>query len=504
MALRALDHSLSLGYGELADAVVTVADLLAQGGIGRGSRVVLMADASPEFVIGLLACAASGAAAAPIDVTLRGSSLERAADVLKPDAIIGFAEPVRRLPQATRDRASACVVFDRIVAEPAKTLSGTARLRGAQRSFRTALAGVPRSARPRPADDMRLPLADGARPDDDCLLIPTSGSTGLPKYVRLSHRGVSFNALAHVASFGLERPFSALQVLSVAYSYGLISSLLGTLVAGGTVVFPARPDGRAVRDAIEHERPAVCLASPGFFESLIDGCPQEERAVLGRLQKIGIGGDRCPERLRSKIAAAMPAAQAYVTYGATEAGPRIATLPPEEFLRRPKSVGLPLAGVTLCVVDARGEVCAPGRIGTLHVRTPSRMTGYLGADALPQAEALETGDLASLDADGFLAIHGRLDRQIKHRGRRLNPAQIELVLLEVPGVVSARVEQDGASDSLRAVVHRRSTAEPDAERRLLDHCRRNLPSRLVPNEIRTVVDDDAYFFKGKRLALSET
>jgi acyl-coenzyme A synthetase/AMP-(fatty) acid ligase len=496
VALRSSESGLSLSYGELSVAVDAVAEMLAQGGIGPGSRVVLMADASPEFVIGLLACAACGAAAAPIDVTLRGSSLECAMEVLEPDGIIGFAEPVRRLPEATRERAAVCLVLDRIVSEPVKALAGTARVGAVPRSLRASLAAPPGSAHAR--------SAAGASTEDDCLLIATSGSTGIPKYVRLSHRSVSFNVRAHLASLGLEHPFRSLQVLSVAYSYGLISSLLGTLVAGGTVVFPARFDARAARDAIEREGPAVCLASPGFFESLVDGCSREGPAVLGRLRKIGIGGDRCPAPLRSKLQAAMPAVQAYVTYGATEAGPRISTLPPEHFLTRPLSVGLPLPGVSLAVLDSRGQPCPPGRIGTLHVRTPSRMSGYLGESSPLHPHALETGDLASLDEDGFLTVYGRLDRQIKHRGRRVNPAQIELVLLEFPGIVSARVEQSDASGGLRAVVHRRSSDELGFERALLAHCRRNLPARLVPGEIRTVVDDGSYFFKGKRLAFSET
>lgn len=135
------------------------------------------------------------------------------------------------------------------------------------------------------------------------------------------------------------------------------------------------------------------------------------------------------------------------------------------------------------------------------------MNGYLGIETGNGAsdEWIAIDDLASLDTQGFLTIHGRADRQFKHRGRRINPAQIEYVLERFPGVVAARVEPVGErNDHLRATIHHRGDVARDLERQLREHCRRNLPGRLVPGEIVTVVENNGYFFKGRRLPVRES
>lgn len=471
---------------------------LTGAGLSRGGRVALIAPASPEFVVALLAAVRCGAAVAPVDMSLRGLSLAGALNRLAPDVVIGGAGALRRLRDCAF-RPAVAIAFDGIDSKPAPTLRATAYIRGD-----TQTAVLPLTGRP---DNPEHAGADGVQGRDDALLVATSGSTGQPKYVRLSHEGILFNTRAHLDSLGLGKPFQAIQVLDASYSYGLVASLLGTLVAGGTVVFPPQSDARSVRETVRTERPDVCLASPALLEYLIDNCPADERDAFASLSRIGIGGDRCREHLRRKFQDFMPNAAIYVTFGATEAGPRVSTLPPDQLLQRPDSVGLPLEGVDIRIVDPQGRECAPGEIGLLRVRTPSRMNGYLGIETGNGAsdEWIAIDDLASLDTQGFLTIHGRADRQFKHRGRRINPAQIEYVLERFPGVVAARVEPVGErNDHLRATIHHRGDVARDLERQLREHCRRNLPGRLVPGEIVTVVENNGYFFKGRRLPVRES
>ena len=491
-ALRLCGASLTIDYAGLACATEALAKLLVSAGIGRASRVALLAPASIEFTVAVLAAARVGAAVAPIDISARGLSLAAPIERLAPHAVIGSAGALRRLPPSCSD-VRVLIAFEELIQAPGPALTAVARVSDATQSLRLPLCGEP--------EGTAFGVVEGARPDDDLLLIATSGSTGQPKDVRLGHQAILFNAAGHLASFGLHRPFRALQALEVTYSYGLVASLLSTLIVGGMVVLPTRNDARGIRDAIRAESPTVCLASPALIDQLIDSWPIEEHELVDRLVKLGIGGDHCHEPLRCKIAAFMPGIEAYVTYGATEAGPRIATLPPTEFLARPHAVGLPLDGVELCILDANGQPCAPGAVGMLQVRTPSKMNGYLGDSSDSSADDwLSIGDLASLDADGFLTIHGRVDRQFKHRGRRINPAEIELMLERFPGVLSARVEPVADEEPLRAAIYHRPDAANDIVVRLREYCRRNLPHRLVPGEITCVVESEGYFFKGKRLA----
>jgi acyl-coenzyme A synthetase/AMP-(fatty) acid ligase len=191
-----------------------------------------------------------------------------------------------------------------------------------------------------------------------------------------------------------------------------------------------------------------------------------------------------------------------VTYGLTEAGPRVTTLPSEQFLERAGSVGLPIRGVELDVRREDGRSCRPGEIGVLVVRTPSLMTGYLGSDADVAPHGwLTTGDLAARDAEGFVTLAGRADRQTKIRGRRVNPAMVERCLESHPGVVCAQVVVDAAAERLVATAHVRPGSPTTLECELGAHCRRNLPDALVPARIE-VIAEDAFYFKNRRVEFS--
>lgn len=494
VALHLLGESAALSYGALDAASLTLALHLQTVGIGKGARIAVLAGLSAEFFVALFAISRCGAAVSPIDTSLRGISLSSLLERLRPDAVITTEANVQRVVNVLGERFPMLVFSGRSFCAQEAALWGYWRQGEERMQWRLPFTLSDRSfASPMPPESV---------PDDDLILMPTSGSTGQHKFVRLSHRALLFNTRAHVASFGIVGPFKALQILEVSYSYGLIASALGALVAGGSLVVPAHNTAHSILEAIETARPEICLGTPALFDYLIDNCPQEERSALRHLSKIGIGGDRCRAPLREKIRAAFPETEVFITYGATEAGPRVSTLPAEQLLLRPDSVGLPLEGITVEVVDPEGKPCPPGEQGVLRVRTPSRMNGYLFDDTPLEPDGwLTVGDLASLDEAGYLTIHGRLDRQIKHRGRRINPAQIEKVIEHLAGVVLARVEV-GNRERLRAVVFHRTGEPSDFERQLVVHCRRNLPARLVPEEIELIPVDGTYFFKGKPLSLS--
>lgn len=485
--------NISVSYASLAAAVATMAGLLERSGVGRGARIAVAAAPSFEFAVAVLAASRIGAAAAPLDISLRGLSLDDALARVRPDVLIGTPALVARMGKWN---ARVAIICERLDHDGAPTIAGSVQRTASAVAFEIMAA---------PAADGgdASAVTEGSLPDDDALLIATSGSTGAPKYVRLGHRGTLFNIREHLASFGLAGPFSAVQALGTNYSYGLIASFLAPLTVGGTLVLPAHTDCRSICAAIAAEHPSVCLATPALIEYLIDACTLEQLAALGSLGKLGIGGDNCPERLRRKISQALPRVAPYVTYGATEAGPRIATLPPAEFLTRSASVGLPLAGVEIMVTDDHGRPVAPGATGYVRVRTPSRMVGYLGE--APQGDWLTISDMASLDVNGYLTIHGRAGRAVKHRGRLLDPGQIESVIGRFPGVIGSRVEVLPAGGRLRAVVHLHPSGHNnDLASRLREHCLRNLPHRLVPHEIVTVAEKSTYFFKGRSLLFSDS
>lgn len=492
-AFRLQGLGLSIRYRELASAVDAMAKLLVECGVGRGARIALAAPPSFEFAVALLAGVRVGAAMAPLDISLRGISLNSTLESLAPDGIIGRHPVLARLPGG----GARVVVTCETVTDDGVAIVGNVVSPLVNRSFHIVAATS--------GDSGVAAIAPGCEPTDDALLVSTSGSTGTPKFVRLGHAGTLFNIREHLRSFDLTGPFRALQALGSNYSYGLISSFLAPLTAGATIVLPRHGDAAALRAAIAEERPEVCLMTPALIEYLLDTCPDDDLALLGSLEKLGIGGDTCREQQRRKVACKLPKLKSYITYGVTEAGPRIATLPPDQFLERPSSVGVPLAGVEVEVTDEHGQPLAIGVSGGLRVRTPSRMNGYLGDQGRDASgDWLNTGDIAAMDADGYLTVFGRAGRAFKHRGRLLDPTLIESVLSQFPGVIAARVQATGSGKGLHATVHcRLESAGSDFVELLRRHCRRNLPSRLVPHEIATVAESEAYFFKGRRLSFDE-
>lgn len=465
----------TVSYADLKHDVTKLADSLREVGVQAGMRLSLAMPASAEFVVALLAATRIGAAAAPLDLSLKGESLARSMMSLQPHAVLTSAR-----------------VGDRYAS--LGTLLGLC--------VRVGPGGcaVQRSV-PVNEDASDAAVTTGPGGGGDALLISTSGTTGWPKHVRLGAEGTAFNIAAHLRSFGFSAPMRNLQLLAVNYSYGCIASLLGTLANGGTVIFPRGMDGEGIADALRTHRPDTLYLSPALAENLIDAVAPIGKGWFGSVTRIGIGGDACPPALRGKIARAMPGARPYITFGVTEAGPRVATLAPEEFLVHPGSVGYPIPGVTLGVFDEAGGPCAPGRVGRLEITTPSAMRGYLGQAPL-SGRVIVSGDLASLDADGRLTLHGRSDRQIKLRGTRVHPNQIETVLSHMSGVRRCEVRLDESRGRLVADVMFDAAEVPDPsklEQDLLRHCRMHLPNRHVPAEFR-LQGVTGYFFKGRQVA----
>jgi acyl-coenzyme A synthetase/AMP-(fatty) acid ligase len=466
----------TLSYRELQSEVTRLADALRAAGVGAGMRLCLALPASIEFAVALLASLEVGSAAAPLDLSLKGESLTRSIHSLQPHAVLSSAR-----------------TGDRYASLP--SLLGLCMRLGPQeysvlRGVATGFAGLLQpSTQHSDADE-----------DHDALLISTSGTTGWPKYVRLGSRGTAFNVSAHLESFGFSSPMRNLQVLAVNYSYGCIASLLGTLAQGGTLIFPARLDAEAIGAALRRHRPDTVYVSPALLEYLVDAAGTARSDWFASVTRIGIGGDSCQPGLRQKIMQALPDVQPYVTYGVTEAGPRVSTLPPSEFLRHPRSVGLPLSGVSVSVLDDEARPCEPGQVGHLVIATPSAMRGYLG-HAASNGAPVRPGDLASVDEGGRLTLHGRTDRQMKVRGTRVHPNQIETLLADLSGVRRCEVRLDEIQDRLVADVMFDAALVPDParlEQDLRRHCRMHLPNRQVPAEFR-LQEVTGYFFKGRQV-----
>jgi acyl-CoA synthetase (AMP-forming)/AMP-acid ligase II len=263
------------------------------------------------------------------------------------------------------------------------------------------------------------------------LLLATSGSTGRPRLVRQSADGVAASAAAVVESLGIGPDDVAVTTLPLHYTYGL-SVLHSHLLAGATIVL----EGRGVLDpgfweTVDRYGVTTLAGVPHTFELLArkPWTPQRNPSV----RVLTAAGGRLPDPLTSRFHEAMHDAggRLYVMYGQTEAGSRICVLPPERLPEKLGSVGLPVPGIALRILDP-----GPDGVGEVECRTPAAMLGYADSAAdLARGDDLDgvlrTGDSGRLDADGFLWLSGRLGRIGKAFGVRVNLDAVERVVAEL-------------------------------------------------------------------------
>jgi acyl-CoA synthetase (AMP-forming)/AMP-acid ligase II len=442
-------------------------------------RIALLLPASAEFVVALFAVSRAGGVAIPLDTYTKPEELLAILRFLEPELVITNASLLRKM----KGDGPPCCLVD---------LDSNA--------LHATFSGDPNGAGPHAA---RVAECDpAAEPGQDALLILTSGTTGHPKAVRLSHRAVRRNIDMHLESLALEGEIVSLQVLPLSYSYGLIACLLSTLRLRGTAVLcPSGLEPKLIHALGERYSPNLLMGSPLVFQYLLEKGGEDQRA-LRTLRYLTVGGDRCRPHQVKLIRRCLPWARPHITYGLTEAGPRVSTLSPPHFGTMPQSVGRALPGVEIAILNPAGRSCPRGETGEVAVRTPSVMNGYFRDDART-AERLRdgwllTGDFGRLDAAGFLTLLGRRDREFKFRGRRVHPGYIEQIIAAHPDVEEVHVApaEGPQGEYIRATVKAQVASEEGLAQELRTLCRRHLPAFLVPSDVR-VDDRPVYQFKGK-------
>ncbi|MEV6816452.1 amino acid adenylation domain-containing protein, partial [Micromonospora sp. NPDC051296] len=440
----------TLTYRDLSAAADRLAGHLVELGAGPGGHIAVAMPRTPELLVGLLAVLKAGAAYVPVDL----------------------AYPPDRIRYLLDDSAAVLVLT---------TAADQDRL--------------PDSAAPRLLVGGSWPDAEAPartpRPQDPAYVIYTSGSAGRPKGVVVEHR-----QLAHyLAACREDYPgLAGTALLHSSISFDLtVTALWGPLVLGGTVLLDDLADA-----ADGPVRPTFVKVTPSHLPVLLDlpaGCSPTTDLVVGGEALLG----EVVQRWRT----ARPGAAIINEYGPTEAtvgcvalriGPEAAAVPDGAV-----AIGRPMRNMRVYVLDRRLRPVAPGVAGELYVAGAGVARGYLGRTGLTASRFLadpfgpagsrmyRTGDLARWDSDGVLTYLGRVDDQLKLRGYRIEPGEIETVLTRHPWVARAAVvaRQDGGAERrLVAYVVPRGDA-PDHEE-LRRHVAASLPEHMVPAAFVTV------------------
>ncbi len=335
------------------------------------------------------------------------------------------------------------------------------------------------------------PREHGASEDDIFSIPYTSGATGRPKGVMLSHRGRVLSAFAMAAEHGCYTPDDrALATTPMFHGAGLLMALT-PIFFGGTVEILPRFDIERLLGAIAALRATSAYMVPTHLAALLNLGEAARRFDVRSLKAVISGTAPLPQTIKEGVIAYFGDGKLYERYGTTETS--IATcLRPADQLRKIACVGQPLPLTRVTVLDDAGNTAAPGAVGELAVASPYMFQGYLNLPdataAARRGEWFVTGDLARLDDDGYLYLVDRKNDMVISGGENIYPREVEEVLLAHPSVLECGVT--GAphpywGEAVTAFIVPRPGVEVEA-RALLEHCGALLSRYKVPKEIRIV------------------
>ncbi|KVK90688.1 class I adenylate-forming enzyme family protein [Burkholderia sp. MSMB1498] len=411
-----IEDARALTYAQLARAIDAAADRLRALGVQAGDRVMIVAENSVAQIVLLLAATRLDAWAITSNARLAAAELEGIAAHARP-RLIAFVTGT--LPDASAHA-------ERSGAQPAAPVTPDI---GAW-SYT-----IDANARAEPVE------TDAAH--QCAALIYTTGTTGAPKGVMLSHRNLLFVAAVSSTQRRVAPTDVVYAVLPVSHVYGLASVCLGSLYAGATLRLAPRFSPQALRRALVDECVTIFQGVPAMHAKLLEHLRTHGHAWRApHLRFIYSGGSPLDADLKARVERVY-GLPLHNGYGMTESSPTI-TQTPIDAPRADCSVGVPIPGVAVRLCTTCGADVAPGEVGELWVRGPNVMLGYYrdpeGTRAAVTADGwLKTGDLAHAGDDGAVTIAGRSKELIIRSGFNVYPAEVEQALNAHPDVVQSAV-----------------------------------------------------------------
>lgn len=439
-------------YHDLRAASERVAGALIDAGVQRGDRVGILGNNSLFWVASYLATLKLGAVAVPFATTLMPDEAGGLADFIQCRVICAERRVYRNFSAALH----APTVFENVLDEPG------------------------RREWPSGADDIDL--------DEDAALMFTSGTTSRPRLVRVTHRNIQANTNSIIEYLALDANDRIMASLQFFYCFG--TSLLHThLRAGASIVMAtsfAFPE--IVLNMMEENECTGFAGVPSTYQTLLRNSTFPRREMKS-LRKIQQAGGKLQPVLIGELINAVPQAKVFVMYGQTEATARLSYLPPEMLATKLGSIGQGIPGVTLKVIGEDGSPVKPGDVGEIYAWGDNISPGYWHDPEASEGKfvdgVLHTGDLATVDDDGYIFVVDRKADFIKSYGYRVSSQRVEECIVELPEVVAAAVigEPDLVrGEAICAFVVRRSGSTLD-ETEIINHCGNRLANYMVPKHV---------------------
>jgi malonyl-CoA/methylmalonyl-CoA synthetase len=430
-------------FGEIDSRSNRLAQLLAHRGLKTGDRLCVYLVNCVEMIDLYLACAKLGVVFVPINILYRDREMAHILHDADPVAVVASASFVSPVP----------------IWHPAEL---------------TAAARSERDERPALTLDGDSPVG----------IIYTSGTTGVSKGAVLTHNNFAVNAVNLVACWQITSADRFLLALPLFHVHGLGNGLHSWLLSGCRMRLLERFDRQTAAETFLDFRPTLFFGVPTVYVRLLDFTEEQAREI-GGFMRLFVSGSaplaaQVLEEFRAKFGHTI-----LERYGMSETIMNVSN--PYVGERRPGSVGLPLPGVSVRLLDSEGEPVPDGMAGEIHLKGPNVFAGYWRRPEATQAAFRDgwfrTGDLAIREPDGYYTLCGRRSDLIISGGFNIYPRELEEFFEEQEEVAEAAVV--GVADHVRgeapvAYLVLRSTIDPAA---LVERCRRKLASFKVPREI---------------------
>ncbi len=450
----------SFTYQQVDDLSGKIADyLIREEQIKKGQRVAILLRNSIHYIVSYYGALKTGAVAVPLNTGLNEQDISEIVHDCTPQVLITetfFKEKIKALKNSFSDLKIIIVEdsFNKIYSNPSPTM-----------------------------------LKTDISPDDLASIIYTSGSTGKPKGVMLTHKNIISNTESIVSYLKLTSEDKIMVVLPFYYVYG--KSLLNThFYVGGTVVIENRflfPN-LVLNSMIKHKVTGFS-GVPSTFSILLNKSSLR-KMKFPDLRYLTQAGGHMPRSVKEELLKIFPDKKIFIMYGATEASARLSYLEPEKLPEKIDSIGKPIPGVKMKVVDDKGNELPPNKEGEIIVTGPNIMKGYWNrpdeTEKVLRNGWYYTGDIGYMDDEGYFYVSGRKRDMIKVGIHKVSAKEIEEVLYRHPQIAEAAVvgiPDDVTGEAIMAFIVSNNGSQID-ENEVVSFCSKYLPQYKLPKSVR--------------------